>query len=364
MPLSQYRRSRATHLQWIIAPCSLLFCGFLAWGYYHWLFGIFASNPRVLWTLTLIIPAVAWGLAKVIGSSTRPQLAKNVLLFAILSLITTLCVIQVGLLQREVPRLFRQAIHDAANRITQLQTAGDQLLRDSAVEQRIADIRVATAALNTEILNDSNCGEGIRAGELAANLKSLLPHFQTLSGKINCYAESGRELLEQRVRTYQSQVEDLITKSDWYISSKYDDRKKLRGEFLAFAKQAQVQLYRLESLIEDGRISISDCRHRLEEIDERYRTLSGDLRQIVPTTAIAEKLDLESIRNVDEWGTLSILGSRLDRPTTYVYLSLALLLDGVMIQLLRRGRALSFERMESMSTRSMIRGIAMRGLPR
>jgi hypothetical protein len=364
MPPSEYRRSRAANLLWIMALSSLLFCGFLGWGCYHFLFGILGSSPLFLWTLTLLIPAIALSLAKLIGSSEKPHLARNLLLFTMLSLASMLSVLQVGLLQSEVPRVFAQAIHEAGDRFARLHGLGDQLLRDSAVEQRIADIRRAATALNTEILDDSNCGEGIRVEELAANLRKLLPHFQTLPGKINCYAESERALLEQRTATYDGQVEELITRSDWYIGSKYEEKQRLRGELQSALQQAQAQLYELESVIKDGPIRIGASLHKLEEVNDRYHALANDLRRLTPAAAVPEELDLKSIRKLDQWGALNILMSWLDRPRAYVYLSLALLLDGTMIELFRRGRALSTDRREASAPRAMIRGISMRGLPR
>jgi hypothetical protein len=132
-------------------------------------------------------------------------------------------------------------------------------------------------------------------------------------------------------------VDDLLINSKEYTKGNYKETSALSNEVEIVEKNAQDQLNKLKADVnngDNGNILIH-ARNNLEDVASKYQVIAQKVSAISNDPKIPQRsLDLNSVRNLGEWSQIiNLIISRKNELSTYVYLSLALFFDWILIYL-------------------------------
>lgn len=292
--------------------------------------------------LGVVLAIIAISIAKLIGSEPN-GIRGNMPLFVFLLLISAVGVFNTLMLNFEGRTFFTEAIKSAKGQVDQLEQRYRQGTPAAilVVEKRIAEIESKQAQLVEEILNRNNCGQGPAAMLILDDLQRLLPGFRSLSIRAGDPCRNSAEL----VSGYSVTIPAAYRATEWFKQAQYDkwltDRETLVGDdgFFPTAQKTLIELQNMTNASLGPRL-VSSVKPRLEEFDLKYRETYNLVQQYVPDLNVPSELDLLSVRSVGEWSQLvNLVFDNLHKPTTYVYPTLAVFADWLMIYLFAQLRA-------------------------
>jgi hypothetical protein len=220
---------------------------------------------------------------------------------------------------------------EAQEDFARLRAVADTGLDSAGINPRIAKILSLKEALISEIENPRNCGEGPEARRIIAGLQRELPGFLPLSGSSrNC------EDNEEIIRNYNERIDGLIERADW------NDRSLSLVKRNAAAARSSLDNLRGDISSNYSPERIGQYAAKFEEADSVYRDLRNELSSGESLEGIPASLDLVAVRSLgDVTKIISLLLSRWDYPTSWIYLGLAALFDFMIVSLFMRTSALS-----------------------
>ena len=321
--------NNASHktLQWIIVVFSIIFVIVLANGYYNLLIN---TNRVFAFFIGCSLAFLAWNLAKFIGSSSEKILG-NFPLFILLLVLSALGVFNSLMTNLEGKRIFQETIDDSSLKFRELPIIAKEISKNPAIEAKQKKVESLKQMFFEELRNPQNCGQGATAKNIADQIKNELPAFQILSGKVNCIK------IEPIISSYDESINTLLQNSKEYIDGNQLELEKLAGEVIQKEKNAQEKLNQIRTEINNGGNLLVDARLDLEGLATLYQNTSLELSKIDLNAKLPASLEMNSVRNLGEWSQIiNLIISRLDKPSTYVYLLLAFFFDWILIYLFSR----------------------------
>lgn len=319
-------------MRWVTLAFSVFFTFVIANGYYT----LFLVKGAVF-ALAIggLLAFIAWSLGKFIGNSVG-GISRHLPLFILLLGLSAVGVFNSLMINLEGKRIFQEAIEDASAKFKQLPIDAKKALRNGVIEAKMARVDSLKKALEQEILNPKNCGEGPEAKRIMVDIAKELPGFQVLSGaNENC--EGNEKLIEM----YNVKIDGLLQDSDEFTKENYKELLKTKADIIATEASAQAKLDKLQSEINNGASLVGVARPQLEELASTYQKHALDLANFAPGLDVPKSLDMQSIRNLGEWSqVINLILSRLDKPSTYVYLAIAVFADFMIIYLFSQLAAL------------------------
>lgn len=298
---------------------SVVFVGTIWFGYYL----LFQKNILTAFLLATVLGAIAWLLARFIGSHEN-GIRRFLPLFILLLIISAVGVFNSLMLNLEGRRIFSETIDAASDRFIALDRAASKRLSEQGVGKHIDNVRDLESALIREINNPLNCGQGPEARRLVNALRNELPGFVALSSTgVDCSKN------EQVVADYKSRIAELVESAPW------NDMllQSVRRDSASAVSQMQKLGTRTGTLMAPG--LLSKIAPELVVLDTTYRQNRDRLsRGDVDVSALPNQLDLTAVNSLGEWSQLlNLIIDRLDKISTYLYLVLAVLFDWMMVYL-------------------------------
>ena len=312
---------------------SLIFVSIIAYGWYFIVGG--SLNSVLAGFVAIVLALLAWTLAKIVGSSER-GIKGNLALFAALLLVSAVGVFNTLMIRLEGKAIFTEVIDDSSQRyndLAQFAKKGAQNKEVEALRTRIAGLKVQ---LEQEIRNPRNCGDGPEANKILTEIRSELPGFVRYSGNsMDCSKN------DELVHMYFEQMDKLMYGTDIFISANVTDLEALAQRFNREVPIETARLDQLRKEVNDGASLLGHVRPKLEENAATYQALATALQSAVPALrddpAFNRQLDIDSVRNLGEWGhLLPLFLSRLNKAQTWVYLAIAVFLDWLLVHLFSR----------------------------
>jgi hypothetical protein len=318
-------------LQYIVFIFSIVFIFVLSNGYYNLLV---TKNQPVAFFAAIALAGLAWSLAKFIGSS-KDKIKGNIPLFVLLLILSAVGVFNSLMINLEGKRIYLEAIESSQSTFKELNLTTKKLLKNPDIEAKKNRVDSLMASFTAELKNPQNCGQGPVAKELASQLKSELDGFEILSGPANGPANCKN--IDRIIGAYRKTVDDLLINSKEYTKGNYKETSALSNEVEIVEKNAQDQLNKLKADVnngDNGNILIH-ARNNLEDVASKYQVIAQKVSAISNDPKIPQRsLDLNSVRNLGEWSQIiNLIISRKNELSTYVYLSLALFFDWILIYL-------------------------------
>lgn len=309
-----------------------LFMLAIGWGYYL----LFAKQPVLGAILGVVLAGLAVSFARFLGNEEH-GLKRFFPLFLGLLVVSAAGIFNNFMLTFEGKRIFSEAVSSSEDQFAQLRTVAEkkppEILK---VEEKIAAITAELANLIAELRNPANCGQGSAAMEIMARLKRMLPNFTPLTRRGGDPCANINELIE----SYKSTIPELYRSTPWYQDSGYDawlsDYNRIAAERAGAIPLAKSELARLrvDVNVGAGATLVTRVKPELERLDAVYRDSLSVVRKYSDRTELPSELNLLSVRSVGEWSQLpNLILDRLGKPTTYLYLVLAIFADWLMIYL-------------------------------
>lgn len=313
-------RQRAHRTSQIIAGLySIVFVGTIWFGYYL----LFQKDVLLALALATVLALTAWFLARYIGSEPN-GIRRYAPLFAMLLLVSAVGVFNSLMLNLEGRRIFGETIDDSIDRFTLTESASTKALTQRGVAEHVNKVRDLESALVREINNPLNCGQGQEARRIIGELRTELPGFVPLSSTgIDCSKN------DQVIADYRSRIGELVNSAPWNVPDLLAVRQDASDQKNALQKLSTQSA----GMFAPGLLRISAP--ALQRADVVYRADREKLsRQDVDVSQIPPKLNLEEINSLGEWSQLlSLIIDRLNKISTYVYLTLAVFFDWMMVYL-------------------------------
>lgn len=305
-------------IQTIVALYSFIFFGVIAYGYFYLVSA--GVLPALLIAGTMAF--LAWFLAKFIGQSDT-GIRGHVPAFALLLIISATGVFNSAMVRFEGDRIVSESASDAQDRFAALKRlAGQTLAKDVDDYNEIVGLQ---NALVSELRNPMNCGQGAEARRILGELQRKLPGFRPLSvGGDKCAR------IDKVVAEYQEKIGELL-------KAKYPD-----FSIIAEATDAQRALRTLQAqaTTDYDPTIIRSAKGVLTKQNDLYRDLHAKLEQLGgQVDRIPAQLDSSEVQDLGDATKLpSLFLDRLDKPSTYVYLALAVFFDWLMIYFFQQAR--------------------------
>jgi hypothetical protein len=319
----------------IAALYSIVFVVAIAIGYFLLLGESFSGA-----VLGAIAAAIAFASARLIGSE-EDGIKANLPLFVFLLIISAVGVFNTLMLTLEGRQIFTKAISSAERQIARLEATFEKDSTTKVKEQikKFETVAALHRQLEQEIRNPSNCGQGPAAMLIVENLTRELQGFKKLSQRGGNPCAN----VEDLIASYQVTIPALLKSTDWY--KPYSDWKdthdkltsKTNGFFPASVRKLREQQEVVNSAL--GLSLVREVKPQLEKIASEYREAYMAAGKYVDTSALKPDLDLLSVRSVGEWSQLiNLVIDNSDKPTTYIYPTLAIFADWLMIYLFQQVR--------------------------
>lgn len=320
MSSARLDRQRAHRTSQIIAGLySIIFVGTIWFGYYL----LFQKSLFLALVLATVFAMTAWFLARYIGNEPN-GIRRFLPLFVMLLLVSAVGVFNSLMLNLEGRRIFGETIDDSIDRFTLAESASTKALTQRGVADHISKVRDLESALEREINNPLNCGQGQVADRIIQELTSELPGFKPLSSTgIDCSKNS------EVISNYQAAIAELVDSAPWNVP----DLMAVRRD--AAEQKAALQKLSTQSagMFAPGLLRVAAP--ALQRADVVYRADRERLaRQDVDVAQLPSKLNLDEINSLGEWSQLlGLIIDRLNKISTYVYLALAGFFDWMMVYL-------------------------------
>lgn len=322
--LAQERRLRT--VQVISALYSVLFVAAIGYGY----FVLVPGNHFVGTLAACVIAGIAWNIARFIGGHER-GIVTYAPLFILLLIISAVGVFNTLMLNLESRQIFSETIETANTQFTELESSARKYLVALETEKRINKVQALKDALIAEIKNPLNCGQGTKAREIMAELQSELPQFTPLNvPNIDC--RQNDRLAEE----YEKKIMNDVEKTPWYIESRYSELRLDKNQILenVSLSRQKLQEMRLSVSSSSPLTLLSEGSPMLKELGVTYSESVERLHRHTQSLEIPRTIDLALIESLGQWSQLiNLLLARLDVPSTYVYLSIAVFADWMMVYL-------------------------------
>jgi hypothetical protein len=311
-----------------------LFMLAIGWGYYL----LFAKQPVLGALLGIVLAGLALSFARFLGNEEN-GIKRFLPLFLGLLIVSAAGIFNNFMLTFEGKRIFSEAVSSAEDQFAQLRTAAEKKPQEILkVEEKIAEITAEQTNLIAELENPANCGQGPAAIEIMARLKKMLPNFTALTRRGGNPCANINELID----SYKSTIPELYRSTSWYQDAGYgawlSDYNRLLAERTGSIPLAKNELARLRADVNvgAGATLVTRVKPELERLDAVYRDSLSVVRKYSDTPGLPPELSLLSVRSVGEWSQLpNLILDRLGKPTTYLYLALAIFADWLMIYLFK-----------------------------
>ena len=338
------RESAYRTIQLITLLYGAVFFLAISLGYYLLFGGSFVGA-----LIGVVAALIAVSIAKLIGSEEK-GIGNNVPLFVTLLILSAVGVFNSLMLNFEGRQLFSAAIKSAEAQVENLGFVFTRNAPDNVrqVGNKIDYLNGLVPLLIAEILNRNNCGQGPKAGDILDTLEKELKGFKRLSQGNGNPCAHAKEL----ATSYQELIPKFYASQDWYTSAHYGDwlvtKEKLLDQKLGFVPEAKRVLSELQAEINNSRGPhlVQSVKPALENLDSQYRAAAALVKQVLADStlqkhpALETELDLLSVRSVGEWSQLiNLVLDNLGKATTYVYPTLAVFADWLMVYLFRQVRS-------------------------
>ena len=331
-----HEASQLRGIQIILILFSVMFVFILYQGWYT-LFSHYGA-----WIATIgavVLAALAWSLGKFIGSS-EGGITSNGLLFLLLLLLSAAGVFNWMMITLEGRTIFLESVVSTEDTFTQLSVSARKNVTDATLAAKEADVIGKQQSFLAEVRNPLNCGYGPVARQRQAELEVILPELRLPSPPQGRAAQSAEQCIA-RSEVYRQAIEDA-----WNATS---DGKRLNGirsqlaSITARVDQATAQLDALRNGANNNGVGyiLGSGRNELQRLNEVYRTQLAAVRTYAPDPDLPSNLNLTTLSRLGEWSQIvSVMISRLDTISTYVYLALSVLLDYLLVHLFARYRVI------------------------
>jgi hypothetical protein len=249
--------------------------------------------------------------------------------FCVLILLSALGSINTMLVNFEGLTIVRQEIDSAREAFTQLKTRSPALLPVDEFDRFENSVKEKWSSLKAEIENPQRCGQGPEAQRRIIELQGVLPAFRPLSA-------GGCTNIPAVIATYEQQLKKLILASPEYLAA--SQRLSLREKIIANSDKVLKSLEDVRKSLQ-GVADIGSAKDALYDAAEEYASLKQTLDSSAGRAAqtLPSRIDTASVEALGNIGqVVHFLISRWDRPTTYVYFFIAILIDYVLVLAFQR----------------------------
>ncbi len=333
--------------QLVVLCFSIVFLVIL-FGGWHSLFA--SSSAPVAIFGPLLLAFLAWGLGRYIGMSDG-GVAKKIPLFALLLILSAAGVFNWMMITLEGKTVFLEAVSTSEDAFTKIQQSAKKSVVNGMLANKETDVKGKAQLFLSEVKNPLNCGYGPVARQRLAELMAVLPSLRLPSLPGTGSGLMTAEVCSSRAESFNGAIEQV-----WNSSEDGKNLEAIRAKLegiVAVTDQSAAELSLLRQRAEDEGTSfiLGEGRTKLESLNDTYKKQLAIVMSHSPDVELPRSLDLATIMRLGEWSQIvSVMASRLDHISTYVYLGLAVFIDFMLIYVFAEYRGLKMRQPRQMVT--------------
>ena len=208
----------------------------------------------------------------------------------------------------------------------------------AAVETRVyndlqANVQAVQGAIEIEIRNDRNCGDGPAALALIRQMQQYLPLYRRPTGRITSCDDVDR-VIEQ----YRQQRDEQLPLNDAYRTDRVAEKNAVREALPGVLERNRASLNAARSVLAKESVhGIDAARKIVEEVAKDIDDFGLRVANLSPAARWSCPINLQDARVLGEfWKNLELVRSRINRPSTLVYIAIAVAIDWMMIMFFAR----------------------------
>ncbi len=322
-------------LVWGVCIFSIVFVFILGNGYYN-LFVLKSKTVAIL--AGLVLPILAWIMARFIGKH-HDGIKGNLPFFVLLLLLSAVGVFNALMVNLEGKQIYQEAIEEVGDEFKNLSVVATKSLSNPNAEEKKERVENLKTEFFGELKNPLNCGQGKVARQIGERIRAELPTFQMLSDS-EYKKKAGRDCgdMDAVISYYTPLISKLLENTKEYIGANYADIQILKKTIASKEISTQDKLDKIRQDINDGENLLTIIRPELEQVATEYQKYALELSKYAASNDFKKRLvKMEMVRNLGEWSKIiDMIIDRLDKVSTYVYLSLAGFFDWILVYFYHR----------------------------
>ena len=253
--------------------------------------------------------------------------------FAVLLFFSALGTLSALIYYGEGSKLMSENVDRARACLTSLETATASLVTTSVYDEVQMRVTRQLDALEREIRNTRNCGDGPEAIKIIQTIQADLPAYRRLSGR-----NEGCEHNEETIKQYRDQAMAQLPLTDAYRTDRVAEKQALRTELPVILGRNRVAMAMAKDQLGSSGFGIDKARTAVEGAVKDVNEYGEKARALGPLSfELRCDVELDNVRGLGSFfQVIPVILSRLTRPVTYVYLGLAFVIDWVLVMFLAR----------------------------
>jgi hypothetical protein len=214
-----------------------------------------------------------------------------------------------------------------------LESTAALAVRTNAFNDLRDNVHRIQSALELEIRNERNCGDGPAALGLIGQMQRYLPSYRRPSGRIaNC------EDVDRVIDQYRQQRDEQLPLSTAYRTDRVAEKNAVRDALPRVMERNRAALDSAAMLLATQSVhGLARARKILEEVVKDIGNFGLRINSLSPQAPWTCKVNLQDARGLGSfWQIFEIVRNRIHRLSTLVYIAVAFAIDYMMIMFFAR----------------------------
>jgi hypothetical protein len=234
--------------------------------------------------------------------------------------------------------IFLEAVTGAEDAFAGLKTSAIQNVTDNALSANETDFKNKEGMFLREVRNPQNCGYGPIARQRLDELKAVLPNLQLPSQGARVRGLSAVDCSD-RANVFRDAIDREWESTD--AGKKLGDVRTTQATITGTIDQKLQELHAMRERAGTDGVDyiLGTGRDDLQNLNEAYKDLLSKVATYAPNNGLPRGLELTTVSRLGEWSQIiSVITSRFDQVSTYVYIALAVFMDFMLIYIFREYR--------------------------
>jgi hypothetical protein len=317
----------------------------LCLGWHRIALGTFPNAGQfAAWALAAFIACGAIALARAVAServrlkSVKSRSARDhtwMAYFALLLFISATGALSSFIYYAEGTTVVSESIASCEDCLKRLQSTTELAVETNVYNELRNNVQRIQSAIEIEIINKRNCGDGPAVIGLIRNMQDYLPSYRRPTGRIpNCDPEQ----IDGVVNLYRQQRDQQLPLSDAYRTDRVAEKAAVRSDLSGVMERNRTALNSATDVLAKESVNgLASARTIVEKVVNDMEEFSLRVRNLSAAVEWSCKINLQDARGLGSfWQIFGIVRSRLDRVSTQGYIFFAIVIDCMLVMFFAR----------------------------
>jgi hypothetical protein len=317
----------------------------LCLGWHRIALGTFPNAGQfAAWTLAAFIAFGAIALARAVASERvrlkgiKSKSARDhtwVAYFGLLLFISATGALSSFIYYAEGTTVVSESIESCADCLKRLQSTTAAAVETNVYNELRNNVERIQSAIEIEIKNRRNCGDGPAVIGLIRNMQDYLPSYRRPTGRIpNCDPEQ----IDGVIHLYRQQRDEQLPLSDAYRTDRVAEKAAVWRDLSSVMERNRTALNSATHVLAKESVNgLASARAIVEKVVNDVEEFSLRVKNLSAAVEWSCKINMQDARGLGSfWQIFGIVRSRIDRVSTQGYILFAIVIDCMLVMFFAR----------------------------